>query len=333
MNKTDRIHHITKLLRTKRSTTLAELLAETGVSRATLMRDLAWLRDERNHPIHWDRETQRYQWRPSAQNPDDPEELAGLWFKPSEVLALLTLEHLLRQIQPGDLMQRHLQPLEQRLKKILYQSGLDNAAERQLGERIRVIGLGQRSVPPQSFETVGLALSQRRRLAMHYQARGSDEHTERTVSPQRLVYYRSNWLLDAWCHKRDGLRSFSLDAIRQPVVLSEPAMDVDTEELNQTLGNGYGIFSGKAVQWATLRFTPERARWVAAEQWHPEQKGAWDAQGHWVLQIPYSDDRELVMDILRHTPEVEVLAPPALRATVLKKMQDGLRRWGVCRAI
>ena len=108
MNKTDRIHHITKLLRTKRSTTLAELLAETGVSRATLMRDLAWLRDERNHPIHWDRETQRYQWRPSAQNPDDPEELAGLWFKPSEVLALLTLEHLLRQIQPENYLMMKL---------------------------------------------------------------------------------------------------------------------------------------------------------------------------------------------------------------------------------
>ncbi|MDO9567759.1 MAG: WYL domain-containing protein [Hydrogenophaga sp.] len=328
MNKTDRIYHLAAFLRTRRRTTLAELQAETGASRATLMRDLAWLRNGLNHPIHWDREAQCYHWRASGQAEDAPEELAGLWFKPSEVLALLTLEHLLREIQPGDLMQRHLQPLEQRLKKILRQSGLDSAAERQLSERIRVIGLGQRQVPPQSFETVGLALSQRRRLAMQYQARGTGEHSERTVSPQRLVYYRSNWLLDAWCHKRNELRSFSLDAIRHPVVLDEPAINVDTEELNQTLGNGYGIFSGKAVQWASLRFTPERARWVAAEQWHPEQKGEWDAQGHWVLQIPYSDDRELVMDILRHTPEVEVLAPPALRAAVVKKMREGLKRLG-----
>ncbi|MDP2222247.1 MAG: WYL domain-containing protein, partial [Hydrogenophaga sp.] len=246
MNKTDRIYHLAAFLRTRRRTTLAELQAETGASRATLMRDLAWLRNGLNHPIHWDREAQCYHWRASGQAEDAPEELAGLWFKPSEVLALLTLEHLLREIQPGDLMQRHLQPLEQRLKKILRQSGLDSAAERQLGERIRVIGLGQRQVPPQSFETVGLALSQRRRLAMQYQARGTGEHSERTVSPQRLVYYRSNWLLDAWCHKRNELRSFSLDAIRHPVVLDEPAINVDTEELNQTLGNGYGIFSGKA---------------------------------------------------------------------------------------
>lgn len=330
MNKTERLHHITTLLRARRRITRAELHDETGVSRATLMRDLAWLRDELGHPIHWDNDTQCYQWRAPDGAEDAPEELAGLWFKPSEVLALLTLKQLLREIQPGDLMQRHLQPLEPRLKKILRQSGLDSAAERQLGERIRVIGLGQRPVPPQSFETVGLALSQRRRLAMHYQARGTGEHSERTVSPQRLVYYRSNWLLDAWCHKKDELRSFSLDAIRRPVVLNEAATDVSPEELDQTLGNGYGIFSGKAVQWATLRFTPERARWVATEQWHPEQKGEWDAQGHWVLQIPYSDDRELVMDILRHTPEVEVLKPGGLRQRVLEKMQESLSRWGGC---
>lgn len=328
MNKTDRLHHITTLLRARRRITLAELQAETGASRATLMRDLAWLRDELNHPIHWDQEAQCYLWRATDRAEDAPEELAGLWFKPSEVLAMLTLDQLLRDIQPGDLMQRHLQPLEQRLKKILHRAGLEGTAERQLGERIRVIGLGQRPVPPQSFETVGLALSQRRRLAIHYQARGTGEHSERTVSPQRLVYYRSNWLLDAWCHKKNELRSFSLDTIRRPAVLNEAATDVSTEELDQTLGNGYGIFSGKAVQWATLRFTPERARWVAAEQWHPQQKGEWDAQGHWVLQIPYSDDRELVMDILRHTPEVEVLAPARLRDRVLEKMREGLVRMG-----
>ena len=328
MNKTDRLHHVTKLLRARRRITLAELVSETRASRATLMRDLAWLRDELGHPIHWDRDSQCYQWRAPDHAADAPEEMAGLWFKPSEVLALLTLDHLLKEIQPGDLMQRHLQPLEQRLKKILRQSGLDTAAEHQLTERIRVIGLGQRQVPPQSFETVGQALSQRRRLAMHYQARGTGEHSERTVSPQRLVYYRSNWLLDAWCHKRNELRSFSLDAISCPVVLNEAATDVATEELDQTLGNGYGIFSGKDVQWATLRFTPERARWVAAEQWHPEQKGEWDAQGHWVLKIPYSDDRELVMDVLRHTPEVEVLEPEALRQLVREKMREGLVLWG-----
>lgn len=292
------------------------------------MRDLSWLRDRLGHPIHWDIGCQAYRWRPATGDNDAPQELAGLWFKPSEVLALLTLQSLIKEVQPGDFLHRQIEPLEQRLQLILRNEGVPNVAK-QLIKRVRVLELWRRRVPPQCFETVGLALTQRQRLTFRYQARGSGQSSERTVSPQRLIHYRSNWLLDAWCHQRDELRSFSLDNISQPRIEATPAIDVAEDELDMTLGNGYGIFSGKEVQWATLRFTPARARWVAAEQWHPAQKGEWDNEGHWLLQIPYSDDRELVMDILRHTPEVEVLAPAALRARVVERMREGLVRWGV----
>jgi len=35
-----------------------------------------------------------------------------------------------------------------------------------------------------------------------------------------------------------------------------------------------------------------------------------------VLEIPYADDRELVMEIMRFGPDVEVLAPGSLRQRV-----------------
>lgn len=292
------------------------------------MRDLAWLRDKLGHPIHWDHENQAYRWTAQSGVSHSIHEVAGLWFKPSEVLALLTLQHLVTEVQPGDLLHQHIKPIEDRLHSILRKEGLADSVER-LHKRVRIIGLGQRATPPKSFEMVGMAVVQRRRLRFRYLARSSGQSSKRSVSPQRLIHYRSNWLLDAWCHERDELRSFSLDNISQPQIEDTPAIDVPEDELDQTLGNGYGIFSGKEVQWATLRFTPERARWVAAEQWHPAQKGEWDREGHWLLQIPYSDDRELVMDILRHTPEVEVLAPSELRERVLERMRKGMARRGV----
>ena len=86
--------------------------------------------------------------------------------------------------------------------------------------------------------------------------------------------------------------------------------------LNEELGSSYGIFTGKADKTAKLRFTPERARWVAGETWHPQQKAAFDAEGYYLLEVPYREDQELVMDILKHGPEVEVLSPKALREKV-----------------
>ncbi len=133
---------------------------------------------------------------------------------------------------------------------------------------------------------------------------------------------------DAWCHQRQALRSFSVDAIEQVRVLAHPAIDIDDAELDAVLGAGYGNFAGRQLQRARLRFAPERARWVAAEIWHPAQHGRWDAEGRWLLDLPYADPRELVMDILRHVPDVEVLAPQELEDEVRRRLQAGLRQMG-----
>ena len=53
--------------------------------------------------------------------------------------------------------------------------------------------------------------------------------------------------------------------------------------------SSYGIFGGQADKVAVLRFTRERARWVADEVWHPEQQGKWLEDGTYELKIPYND--------------------------------------------
>ncbi len=81
------------------------------------------------------------------------------------------------------------------------------------------------------------------------------------------------------------------------------------------------------MTWATLQLTPQRARWVASEEWHPKQRAKFDPDGFYVLEFPYGDDRELIGDILRHGPEVEVLAPRELRGygtlSASKTIQSG----------
>src|SRR5690606_18917234 len=160
------------------------------------------------------------------------------------------------------------------------------------------------------------ALLRRKRLAVRYYARSRDEESAREISPQRLVHYRENWYLDAWCHRRGALRNFAIDSIREAKVLDAAAKDISVTGLDSALGPGYGIFAGTQVRRAKLRFTPERARWVASEHWHPAQRGNFEADGSYVLALPYADHRELVMDILKHGAHCEVLEPEELRERV-----------------
>ncbi len=103
-------------------------------------------------------------------------------------------------------------------------------------------------------------------------------------------------------------------------MLDEAAVEVAGADLDRLLGAGYGIFSGEKVQWAKLRFSAQRARWVAAEEWHPQQRSGFDEAGRYILELPYSQDPELMMDILKHGAEVEVLAPVELRRRVAEKL-------------
>lgn len=319
MERTERFYRMEQLLRSRRSVPRSVFLEALEVSPATFKRDLEYLRDRFKAPIEWDAETGGYRL-----DPDAPRfELPGLWFSPAETYALLTMQHLLETLQPG-LLTPHVKPLLERLRALLDKG--DHTAE-EVERRIHVLQQAARKAKLEHFEVVAAAVLKRKRLAIEHHNRERDELTERTISPQHLVHYRGNWYVDAWCHKVNAVRSFALDAIRAAALLDEKAKDVPRAELEAHFESGYGIFAGRTVQWAKLRFTPERARWVANEDWHPKQKAAFEADGSYVLEVPFSDDRELLMDILKFGADVEVLAPPALRARVREKLKAALKRY------
>ena len=317
----ERIYMIDQMLSGRQFVSFNELMERLEVSRATLKRDLAFMRDRLNAPIIFDRELGGYRFDKASQLPGNQYELPGLWFSAEEIHALLTMQHLLANLDTGGLLGPHIRPLLARLTAIL------GSAENEIGEiekRIHVQNVGAREFHLDQFQSVGSAVLRRKRLMIDYHARGNNEQTRREVSPQRLVYYRGNWYMDAWCHMRNDIRNFSIDAIKRAEILEKKAEDISEKRLNEVLGSGYGIFSGKDVQWATLLFSPERARWVSSERWHPKQKGKLHPDGSYELKIPYNDDRELLMDILRHGAEVKVTEPPALQAKLraeIAKMQ------------
>lgn len=317
MNRTERLYKIENLLRQRTLVSFAAFQAELEVSRSTLKRDLDYLRTRLNAPIAWNRAAGAYCFAQSTEPSSPAHELPGLWFSCSEIHALLTMQHLLAGLDTAGLLTPHIAPLMERLNALL--GSANNDAE-EVRRRVRIIALAHRPVRSGLFQAVGTALLQRQRLGITYAARGHGQTTEREVSPLRLVHYRENWYLDAWCHLRHGLRNFALDAISQAHVLAHPAKELDNATLDATFAPSYGIFSGGPVQWADLHFTLERARWVAHEQWHPQQQGQRLADGSYRLQLPFTDHRELIMDILKHGAHCEVLGPPSLRQAVAEEV-------------
>ena len=322
MDRTERFYKIEQLLISRRVVPISDFLDELEVSPATFKRDLEYLRDRMNMPIEWDRDAGGYRY--TSNQPDGRSStLPGLWFNASEVHAILTMQHLLANLGNG-LLSTHIFPLQTRLKALL--GSADHSAE-EIGKRIKLEHATRRTLPLQCFETIATATLCRKKLLITHFNRQSGQKCTRTISPQQLLFYRDNWYVDAWCHLRNGIRSFAIDAIRKADLIDASSVEVPQQELKEYFEKGYGIFSGSKVSWAKLKFTPERARWVSAEQWHPEQRSAYDAKGDFLLEVPYSDDRELLMDILKHGTEIEVLAPMALRNRVRIALESTLAQY------
>jgi len=322
MSQFERIYTINRLLGGKRAVPLSKFMETLEVSKATVKRDLEYLRSRLGAPLVYDREQHGYRYDQDQSGATPPFQLPGFWLTSDELHALLFLRDLLEQID-SRFLSSALEPAVRKFESLLDAGKLK---ARDLSRRFRLIHARHRPVEEPIFRVVSSAVVQRKRLELTYFSRSRGEILPRTVSPQRLIWYSSNWYLDAWCHLRNDFRSFSLDAIRGATLLAEKADEYPPEVLDARLGAGYGIFAGPPDKTAVLRFRLPASRWVEREEWHPKQRLTHLPGSEVRLEVPYSDPRELVQDILRFVPDIVVESPETLRAVVAGQLEEGLAR-------
>lgn len=319
MSRALRVHQIDQLLHNSRVVSLQTLLDTLEVSLATFKRDLEFMRDQLNAPIVFDRENGGYRFE--KQNAHGKKyELPGLWLNGSEAYALVTANHLLENIEPG-LLSPHVEPLKSRLLALLASEGVD---PEKISGKISLVQKMRRQMPIKHFQQVARATLDEKRIVINHHNRHTGEHTEREVSPQRLVHYRENWYVDAYCHTKQAIRSFAIDAIESVVMTTTTIKKLNSKKLDETLGAGYGIFRGIQKEVAVLAFSPQRAQWVSKLVWHPKQETEWRDDGWFQVTFPYTDDREVISDILALVPDVKVISPASLKQKLVALMREGI---------
>jgi len=327
MSQTERIHQIVHILEASRHPVPIErFLDELEISRATFKRDIEYLRDRLGAPIEWQRgdagKGRGYLLREDSETGAKGFGIRGLWFNQSEIHALLTMHQLASSMEPG-LISTESRSLLTRITHLL---GTADDDPRDVLSYLRVLHSATRRKASAWFEIIAHATVRQRRLQISYYTRSRDQTTQRAVSPQRLLHYRENWYLLAWCHSADELRLFAMDAIRHAESLRQSSRPVAQKKLDQMMGSGFGIFGGKARHRARLRFSPTAARWIADEVWHPDQKISWE-DDQLIMDLPYAQSRELAMEVLRHGPDVEVLSPDSLRKEVSGLLLQSLAQY------
>ena len=286
-------------------------------SPATVHRVVKSAREGLGQPIRFDAAKGSYYL-----DPDQAAEIPGLWFGTEELSGLLSLSHWL-DTQGSGVLREILDPLRDRLQALLDQREIRIESWR---ERIRFLPMGSRAVPQDVLLPVSRAVLERKKLAFAYRGVHDAAFTNREVSPQTLVRYRDNWLLDAYCHTHKGLRTFALSRMKDLRIERAPARDIPRPELDVYFSDAYGIFSGKAKHKAVLVFEGLAARFAETEQWHPKQRMRVLPEGKVWLEFPCGDVRELVRDIMRYGDEVRVHSPKELQEVFSEMVRKSSER-------
>ena len=162
MERFDRIFRLNQILQNARVPVSHKTLeAELECSRATVTRIIEDLRDYLGAPLIYDREANGYRYDGEGEH---PYQLPGLWFSEAELHALLTMQQLLADLQPG-LLDDQLAPLRERVEVLLQDRRIGGDGE--ISRRVRILGMAARPAG-ECFRAVAAGVLERRRLRLSY---------------------------------------------------------------------------------------------------------------------------------------------------------------------
>lgn len=318
MDRLDKVQKLHRLFSSCRyPIPISKIEQELECTKKTAKNAIDSLRDRLNAPLNYCEQSKGWHYDKNA----DAFELPGLWLTSDELHSLGAILNILTTMEEG-LLGKEIDIVQQQIEKLLNAKGVD---AKTFTQNIKYLSTNKRPITSQYFSTIVDALINRKQLLINY-SDYSGKSTQRTISPQTLVHYQENWYVDAWCHKREALRSFMLPRITKVIKQTNLKKAIEFDVLKQHYQTSYGIFAGAPKYTATLKFYKPVINEVASINWHPNQKIKYfmDAVQ---IEIPYNDDRELIRDILKYGNHVEVIKPAALKNKIKRIAQSMLEMY------
>jgi len=294
-----------------------KLAEQFELSTKTAHRSIDYFRDRLQAPLEYDESRKGFFYT------DLSFQLPVTKLSQDELTALLISRKLITEASAGSLGDE-LGHISARLGSLLAAS-LPGKAHPEEAFSFRWKGINP--TDPLIFQNVTTALIQGRLLSFCYYSPTSSACTMRTVEPHHMVNYLGTWHLIAFCHLRNEWRDFVLGRMTICKVEAEEFTIRPKQEWQPFLNDTFGIFQNKRSFNVTLKFSPERSRWIKGEVWHEGQTEELREDGSLLLTIPVSHEQEIMMEILKHGSHVEVLEPEWIRERVSEELFAAANRY------
>lgn len=292
-----------------------DFMAEFGVSRRTVARDLDFLRDEERAPLAYD--DARHGFRLT----DATYTLPPVTVSRREAFSFALARKLLAHYEGTPL---HLD-MRSVLDKIAESLEGDITIEPAwLSECVGVLPEDRVRIDPKVWAQLAGCVERREMIRARYQT-FAGRVSDYVLHPYHLLAYHGNWYVLAWNTGKDQIETFALSRFRRIQATGEkftrPA-DFNPENYAR---QAFGIMGGEEPIKVRLLFESKLAVYVTERQWHASQEFRTRPDGRVEMCLETTGRKELIRWILSWMPDVKVLSPKSLRERIAEKLRDGLR--------
>lgn len=180
-----------------------------------------------------------------------------------------------------------------------------------------------------TFETIGRAWLESRKVRFRYESYSKGEQTERTfcpyfIEPSGAAFSLYVFGLD---ELRGAIRTFKLDRIHDAQLLDDRFTRPPAAELRDQLTSAWGIWGDDGGTTVVLRFAPRVARRIHESYWHSSQRLEDLPDGSCVFTAHIGSLTEFTPWVRQWGADVEVIEPPQLRSAIIRDLDAQLHAY------
>jgi proteasome accessory factor B len=311
----ERMLRIHEELRRGAFTNCTRLADTLEVSRKTIVRDIAFMRDRLELPIEFDARINAYRYtHPVSAFPT-------VQVSEGELLALLVARKALEQYR-GTPFHRQLEASFEKLTGGLKDRISFSPAEELQSVSFKNVGLGKADL--EVFNALSGATLRQREVEFDYRKPGETKSARRRVRPYHLANRENLWYLVGFDGERAALRTFALPRISKPVVLDVQFVRPADFSPEKFFASALGVLGGERDYRVIIRFAAAVADRVREREWHESQELHDLPDGRLELRLRLGALPEIVRWVLTWGSDAEVMQPKELREQ-LRAIAETLR--------
>ncbi len=298
----------------------SNMAREYEVSTKTILRDIDFLKHQKDAPIEYDPKRHGYYYS------EENFSLPAISLKESDLFAICIAEKTLSQYENT--------PVHQKLAKVFrkiegFLPEKVTVEPSWVDERVSVVGEFQTQINPEVWETVSTGLRKNQTVIILYRKIDSTKPVVRNLDPYHAVRYQGEWYVIGHCHLRNSLRTFAVSRIQHAQLLQESFSIPEDFDAESFSAHRFGLFGDGRKQQVRIFFNEKHAPYVRERKWHQDQSLNELNGGGVELEFNASDMGEVARWILSWGSGVKALAPAELNKRIKQELSKALTGYEV----